>query len=131
MRSRSLWLLVIMFCGCSVLSFAASDCPDRPAAGTVVKNPFSISSQNGALSAEFIMAHSVDQDGYTHYCYKYKTSDHTVEAPTLRLNPGDTLNLEILDRIKDDDTDAKKMKMKMNMSSAPGKSPKCKLEFSK
>ncbi len=121
MRSRSPWLLVIMFCGCSILSFAASDCPDRPAAGTVVKNPFSISSQNGALSAEFIMAHSVDQDGYTHYCYKYKTSDHTVEAPTLRLNPGDTLNLEILDRIKDDDTEAKKMKMKMDMSSTPGK----------
>src|SRR5208282_2014185 len=42
-----------------------------------------------------------------------------VEAPTLRLNQGDTLNLDVLDRIEDDDKDAKKMKMKM--SSAAGK----------
>jgi FtsP/CotA-like multicopper oxidase with cupredoxin domain len=116
----SRWLLAIIFCGCSVLSFAASDCPARPAAGTVVNNPFAISSQNGVLNASFTLAHSVDQNGYTHYCYKYApTSAQIVEAPTLRLNQGDTLNLEILDRIQDDDKDAKKMKMKM--SSAAGK----------
>src|SRR5208282_2482904 len=98
---------------------AASDCPARPAAGTVVNNPFAISSQNGVLSAELVMAHSVDQDGYTHYCYKYESSAQIFESPTLRLNPGDTLNLEILDRIQDDDKNAKKMKMKM--SGASGK----------
>jgi FtsP/CotA-like multicopper oxidase with cupredoxin domain len=108
-----------MLCGSSVLSFAASDCPARPASGTVVSDAYSISSQNGALSAQLALAHSVDQDGYTHYCYKYGASSRIFEAPTLRLNPGDTLNLEILDRIKDDDKDAKKMKMKM--SSAQGK----------
>ncbi len=119
MGLRLRWSLAIIFCGCSVLGFAASDCPARPAAGTIVNNPFSISSQNGALSASFTLAHSVDQDGYTHYCYKFETSAQTIEAPTLRLNPGDTLNLEILDRIQDDDKNAKKMKMKM--SSASGK----------
>jgi len=120
----SRWLLAIIFWGCSALSFAASDCPARPAAGTVVNNPFAISSQNGVLNASFTLAHSVDQQGYTHYCYKYaETSAQIVEAPTLRLNQGDTLNLEILDRIQDDDKDAKKMKMKMKMkmSSVAGK----------
>jgi FtsP/CotA-like multicopper oxidase with cupredoxin domain len=112
-------LLAIIFCGCSVLSFAASDCPARPAAGTVVNNPYSISSQNGALNAKLTMAYSVDQDGYSHYCYKYDASGQIVEAPTLRLNPGDTLNLDVLDRIQDDDKNVKKMKMKM--SSASGK----------
>ncbi len=121
MGVRSRWLLAIIFCGCSALSFATSDCPARPAAGTVVNNPYSIFSQNGALNAKFTMAYSVDQDGYAHYCYKYDASGQIVEAPTLRLNPGDTLNLDVLDRIQDDDKDAKKMKMKMKMSSASGK----------
>jgi len=119
MGLRLRWLLAIIFCGCSVLSFAQSDCPARPAAGTVVNNPFSISSQNGALNAKFTMAYSVDQEGYSHYCYKYDASGQIVEAPTLRLNPGDTLNLEVLDRIHDDDKNVKKMTMKM--SGASGK----------
>ncbi len=114
----SRWLLAIIFCGCSVLSFAASDCPARPAAGSVVNDAYSISSQNGILNASFTLAHSVDQAGYTHYCYKYGTSAQTFEAPTLRLNPGDTLNLEILDRIQDDDKNARKMRMKMSSASA-------------
>jgi FtsP/CotA-like multicopper oxidase with cupredoxin domain len=118
MGLQSRWLLAIIF-GCSVLSFAQSDCPARPAAGSVVADPYSISSQSGVLSAKFALAHSVDQQGYTHYCYKYDASGQIVEAPTLRLNQGDTLNLDVLDRIEDDDKDAKKMKMKM--SSAAGK----------
>jgi FtsP/CotA-like multicopper oxidase with cupredoxin domain len=34
--------------------------------------------------------HSVDLFGYNHICYKYQTGTTVVEAPTLRLNPGDT-----------------------------------------
>jgi FtsP/CotA-like multicopper oxidase with cupredoxin domain len=106
-------ILVNIVCGCSVLSFAASDCPPRPAEGSVVNDPYSISSQNGVLTASLTLAHSVDQFGYTHYCYKYDAAGQVVEAPTLRVNPGDTLNLEIFNRIKDDDQNAKKMTMKM------------------
>ena len=69
----------------------------------MVNDPYSISSQNGVLTASFTLAHSVDQDGYTHYCYKYNAAGQIEEAPTLRVNPGDTLNLEILNRIKDDE----------------------------
>ena len=78
----------------------------------VVNDPYSISSQNGVLTARFILAHSVDQAGYTHYCYKYNAAGQIVEAPTLRLNPGDTLNLEVVNRIKNTDGE-RKMKMKM------------------
>ena len=56
--------------------------------GAAVNNPFSISSQNGVLSAQFVMAHSVENNGYTHYCYKYTPSGQVVESPTLRVNPG-------------------------------------------
>jgi len=115
MRLRSRWLLAIIFCGCSFLKLAASDCPPRPASGSVVNDPYSISSQNGVLSAALYLAHSVDEKGYTHYCYKYDASGQVVEAPTLRLNPGDTLNLTVANRIKDDDAIKTKTKMNMNM----------------
>src|ERR1700691_6255854 len=110
MRSR--YLLAIIFCACSFLKLAAEACPARPESGSVVNDPYSISSQNGVLSARFLLAHSVDKVGYTHYCYKYDASGQIVEAPTLRLNPGDTLNLEVVNRIED--KDAMKMKMKMS-----------------
>jgi FtsP/CotA-like multicopper oxidase with cupredoxin domain len=109
------WLLAIVFCGFS-LNLAAEDCPARPENGSVVNDPYSISSQNGVLRAQFILAHSVDQAGYTHYCYKYNASGQIVEAPTLRLNPGDHLELDVLNRIEDKDT----MKMKMVMPKAQG-----------
>jgi len=115
MRSRSRWFLAIVLCGCSFLKLAAEVCPDRPIEGSVVSDPYSISSQNGILSAKFILARSVDKAGYTHYCYKYDASGQVVEAPTLRLNPGDTLNLEVVNHIEDNDT--AKMKMKMSMPS--------------
>ncbi|MGB7332411.1 MAG: hypothetical protein WBD25_13570, partial [Terriglobales bacterium] len=84
MRPLSRWLLAILLCGFSVLKLAAQDCPARPDSGTVVADAYSIASQNGILSAKFVMEHSVDKFGYTHYCYKYNVSRQTVEAPTLR-----------------------------------------------
>ena len=102
MRSVSRWLLAIVLCGFSIPELVAQ-CPPRPASGTVVNNPFAISSQNGVLSAAFTMAHSVDNNGYTHYCYKYTANNQVIESPTLRVNPGDQFKLDILDRIKDSD----------------------------
>jgi FtsP/CotA-like multicopper oxidase with cupredoxin domain len=102
MRVR--WLLTFLLCGFSVLKSAAQDCPVRPESGAVVNDAYSIVSQNGVLSAKFIMGHSVDKFGYTHYCYKYNASGQTVEAPTLRVNPGDQLNLEVVNKIKEGDS---------------------------
>jgi len=115
MRLLARWLVAILLCGFPVAQLAAEDCPARPDLG-VVSDPYSISSQNGVLKAQFILAHSVDQLGYTHYCYKYNASGQIVEAPTLRLNPGDRLELDLLNRIKDNDA----MKMKMAMPNVSG-----------
>ncbi|MGO9123637.1 MAG: multicopper oxidase family protein [Terriglobales bacterium] len=109
MRSGFRYLLAIVVCGFSFLQTVGQAlCPARPSPGTVVQDALSLTSQNGVLAAEFIMGHSVDESGYTHYCYNYKTPTGYVEAPTLRLNAGDTLELGVIDRIQEDD---KGMKM--------------------
>src|SRR5271163_926349 len=118
MGSLSRWLLFITrslvfitLCGFPFLNLAADECPARPNPGSVVNDPYAILSNNGVLKAQFILAHSVDQAGYTHYCYKYNASGQIIEAPTLRLNPGDQLELDLLNRIQDNE--ASKMKMVM------------------
>jgi len=117
MRGISRCLLGIVLCVVPFLKPLAQDCPDRPASGTVVADPFSISSRNGSLDAQFTLGHSVDTAGYTHYCYKYQAPGQVVEAPTLRVGPGDVLNLNIVNGITDGDS------TKMNM--APPQGPKC------
>jgi FtsP/CotA-like multicopper oxidase with cupredoxin domain len=93
-----------------VLSMAASaQCPARPVSGTEVKEPYAVKSQNGTLTADLSLGQSVDDQGYTHYCYQYQTANGIVEAPTLRVNSGDTLQLNVADVIQDND--ASKMKM--------------------
>ncbi len=88
---------------------SSAQCPARPASGTEVRNPYTIKSQNGTLQADLSLGESVDGQGYTHYCYQYQTPSGIVEAPTLRINPGDTLQLNLADVIQDND--ASKMKM--------------------
>jgi FtsP/CotA-like multicopper oxidase with cupredoxin domain len=115
MRSLSRWWLATglcaLLCGLLVPKLAADECPTRPDTGSIVNDPFAIVSQNGVLTAKFLMSRSVDKNGYTHYCYKYNVGGQIVEAPTLRLNPGDQLQLEVINRIKD--SDAKPMTMAM------------------
>ena len=98
MRRFSKFLLAISMCGFSLL--AAAQCPARPSSGTVVQDALSLYSQNGTLNADFTMGYSVDTFGYSHYCYKYQSTDGIVEAPTLRLKQGDTLLLNVKDDIK-------------------------------
>jgi FtsP/CotA-like multicopper oxidase with cupredoxin domain len=103
MRSMSKYLLAILVCGLSFLQSEAQ-CPKRPDAGTVVKDPLTLSSANGVLSAALTVKHSVDESGYTHYCYIYDPGKDEVESPTLRLNQGDQLELDVKDRIELDDS---------------------------
>jgi FtsP/CotA-like multicopper oxidase with cupredoxin domain len=115
MRSVCRCLLAIAVCGvASIQTMGQASCPARPSPGTVVQDALSLTSLNGTLEAKFIMGHSVDESGYTHYCYNYKTATGYVEAPTLRLNQGDTLVLGVVDRIQADDSMGMKMKMKMH-----------------
>jgi FtsP/CotA-like multicopper oxidase with cupredoxin domain len=114
MGSVCRWLFVVAVCGIPVAQLAAQ-CPDRPASGTEVKDAYSITSQNGVLTADLSLGQSVDQAGFTHYCYQYQSPNGVVEAPTLRVNPGDTLQLNVANVIQD--KDASRM---MHHASAPG-----------
>jgi FtsP/CotA-like multicopper oxidase with cupredoxin domain len=96
--------VVVLICGMSSL-VAMAQCPKRPNFGTVVHDALSLSSTNGVLKADITLRHSVDEFGYTHYCLDYDTGKTEVEAPTLRLNPGDQLMLHVKDRVKQDDAD--------------------------
>jgi FtsP/CotA-like multicopper oxidase with cupredoxin domain len=92
------FVLATTACGISYIGVVAQ-CPPRPQPNTVLLDTPSLVSQNGTLSAAFVLGHSVDVNGYTHYCYKYDLSGKEVEAPTLRLNPGDNLLLKVTDRV--------------------------------
>jgi len=91
----------------SIVSFA--QCPARPVSGTLVKDPYTIRSQDGTLQADLSLGKSVDEQGYTHYCYQYQAPKSVVEAPTLRLNPGDTLQLNLADVVQDKDASTMRM----------------------
>src|ERR1700723_2079428 len=88
---------------------ASAQCPARPASGTEVKDQYTIKAQNGTLTADLSLGESLDGQGYTHYCYQYQGPNGVVEAPTLRVSPGDTLQLNLADVIQD--SEASKMKM--------------------
>jgi FtsP/CotA-like multicopper oxidase with cupredoxin domain len=82
----------------------------------VVQDALSLSSVNGVLNAGLAMGFSVDAFGYSHYCYRYETSTGAIESPTLRLNQGDQLVLDVKDRIQGDSADSTSG---MEMSGAP------------
>jgi FtsP/CotA-like multicopper oxidase with cupredoxin domain len=67
-------------------------CPLRPGPGSVVREPEDLSSRNGMLRVDFAYRNFLDASGQMRYCYVYKDG---VEAPTLRLKPGDLLILHL------------------------------------
>lgn len=108
MRAVSKSLLLILLCGVAFLS-AAAQCPKRPDPGSVVQDALNLNSSKGTLAAELTMRYSVDTFGYSHFCYNYKTATGEAESPTLRLNQGDKLALDIKDRIHMDEADVDTM----------------------
>jgi len=84
------------------------NCPVRQAPGTLVENPPSVRSQNGLLQVDLALRNGVDQYGFMHYCYDYPADATSgfIEAPTLRLNPGDHLELNLANRITADSSPA-------------------------
>ena len=101
MRSLLKWTLAVQIVGWAFVSASAQlpQCPLRPNPGTVVLDQLSLSSQNGSLSLGLTVQNGADAFGYMHYCFDYMTSSGMVEAPTLRLNPGDTLTLDLTDQL--------------------------------
>jgi FtsP/CotA-like multicopper oxidase with cupredoxin domain len=75
------------------------NCPLRPSPGSTVADPPSVSSQNGTLHLTLTLRNAIDDQGYPHYCFDYAAGGTMVEAPTLRLNPGDTLMLDFVNQL--------------------------------
>ena len=75
-------------------------CPPRPPAGTLIVNPLDLFSQNGVLNVDLTLQNQMGSDGFEHYCYVYMYQGQQVEAPTLRLNPGDRLELNLTNNIQ-------------------------------
>jgi FtsP/CotA-like multicopper oxidase with cupredoxin domain len=75
----------------SLIGAAAAACPEQ-LPGSAAADPLSLASANGELHADFIFRTSVDGYGIRHYCYMYGGS---VQAPTLRVHPGDQLVLRL------------------------------------
>jgi FtsP/CotA-like multicopper oxidase with cupredoxin domain len=95
------WALGVQIVAGAFLTAAAQlpQCPLRPNPGSVVHDGLSLSSQNGALSLGLTLQNAADSQGFMHYCFDYATANGNIEAPTLRLNPGDTLTLNLTDQL--------------------------------
>ncbi|HEY3778695.1 MAG TPA: multicopper oxidase family protein [Rhizomicrobium sp.] len=72
-------------------AMAAAECP-RPAEGSTIMQPPDVYSQNGVLSVQLNYYTDVDKFGRTRFCY---VTPDGLEGPTLHLNPGDTLKLDL------------------------------------
>jgi len=66
-------------------------CP-RPLPGSVVTDPADLRSRNGVLKVELTARNAKQTDGSTRYCY---TDENGAESPTLRVNPGDLIILNL------------------------------------
>ncbi|AXC11581.1 Multicopper oxidase [Acidisarcina polymorpha] len=74
---------------------ADSVCARQPV-GSVISSPSQLTSTNGVLETTFSFKRVVDQAGLTRYCYISNTG---VQAPTLRVNPGDQLIIHFVNDI--------------------------------
>lgn len=99
MSGKHLMVSVLVAFSLAAGSGKAQNCPTRPRSGSIVTNPPEIRSQNGVLNAGFTFASTFDKAGYLHECYIYQTDQGPVEAPTLRLNPGDQLILNLTNHL--------------------------------
>jgi FtsP/CotA-like multicopper oxidase with cupredoxin domain len=70
-------------------------CP-RPAPGSTVPEPADLRSRNGVLKLDLTVRNHTEPDGSVRYCYLL--GDGT-QSPTLRLNPGDLLILNLSNKL--------------------------------
>ncbi len=125
MRAILRVLAIALLCGISLVSASAQApiCPERPLPGNPLTNPLDLYSQNGTLTVNLLMQNATDPEGFMHYCYIYMYQGQQIEAPTLRLNPGDTLVLNLTNKLASP-FDRYNNKIKpMHMSGMHGKGP--------
>src|ERR1041385_7775058 len=93
------WVLLALCIGVTsagtALAQEASKCP-RPASGTEAKRPPDLYSSNGVLNVSVEYYTVLDAEGRTLFCFV--TTEDT-ESPTLHVNPGDTINIALTNRL--------------------------------
>ncbi len=99
MIERCLLALVTFSAGLSGAVGIAQDCPGRPYPNTVVRNPLDLTSSNGVLNLALTLRSREMMELPMKVCYAYQAASGTMEAPTLRLNPGDLLELALTNRM--------------------------------
>src|SRR6516164_10070817 len=67
-------------------------CTPRFAAGSVIQTPPALYSSNGVLNVNFSYQQTTDSVGRLLHCLM---TDTGLEEPTLHVNPGDTLNINV------------------------------------
>ena len=81
---------------------AAKACA-QPPAGEEARQPESLWSQAGVLKADLYFHRLTDSTGHIRYCYLSATGN---PSPTLRVNPGDLLVLELHNEIAEPKAEA-------------------------
>jgi FtsP/CotA-like multicopper oxidase with cupredoxin domain len=74
---------------------AAEWCP-RPAAGSAVREPRDLRSRDGVLRVVLTIHNQPTADGSMRYCYLAADGS---QSPTLRLHPGDVLDLQLINAL--------------------------------
>ncbi|HVN30254.1 MAG TPA: multicopper oxidase domain-containing protein [Candidatus Binataceae bacterium] len=87
-------LLVMVLCA-GIANAAPNPCV-RYAPGSIVQEPQDLFSQNGVLTVNLSYNTGTDANGLTLYCFT--TADGT-ESPTLHVNPGDTLIVNVTNNL--------------------------------
>jgi FtsP/CotA-like multicopper oxidase with cupredoxin domain len=110
-------VMAVQVVGLAMVTASAQvgNCPSRPDPGTPIVNPLDLYSVNGTLNVALALNNGVDSAGYTHDCYNYATGSGTIEAPTLRLNPSDTLTLTLTNQLNLPGADSAQVKHQMRM----------------
>jgi FtsP/CotA-like multicopper oxidase with cupredoxin domain len=95
MRALLIALSLCILSASAAHAGAPTPCP-RPAAGSTVERPADLTAKNGVLKAKLGYYTAMDDSGHVLFCY---VSDQGAEAPTLRVNPGDTIKLSLTNMI--------------------------------
>jgi FtsP/CotA-like multicopper oxidase with cupredoxin domain len=90
-------LLAPIYMSCRAQETPANTCP-RPSAGSAVPEPEDLRSQNGVLKVDLTERNATESSGSTRYCFLDSAGN---QSPTLRLNPGDLLILNLKNDLSD------------------------------
>ncbi len=95
------FLLAISTCSmCPGVAMAQTGvCPPRPSSNSVLKNPLDLTAVDGLLKVDLTLRSRQMLELPLKVCYVYEAGSVPVEAPTLRLNPGDQLQLNLMNRL--------------------------------